>query len=66
MRYCFLSDDDGHWYLVPAEQADRFEDWMEWWANGDGDSPYDGPDFSDFRIGGGPEGYTFTDPAQDN
>lgn len=30
-RYLIDNDDDGHWYVMPVEQREAFE---EWWANG--------------------------------
>ncbi len=36
-RYIIDSDDDGHWYVMPADKREEFEDW---WANdGEGDQP---------------------------
>jgi len=62
-RYTFVTDDDCHWYLIPAERVEAFELWEEagpYWDD------YDGDDFNNYRIDGGPHGWTFTDPKEDD
>lgn len=27
MRYCFVQDDSSHWYIIPADKRDDFEEW---------------------------------------
>lgn len=61
-RFFFAKDGYGHWYLIPVGY--RVE-WQAWVAKG-----FDWEDaalmriFSNFRTGGGIEGYTFTDPKE--
>lgn len=70
MRYTAVSDDDGHQYLIQADEEERFNDWMcldayslrleedtmmEWY------SEYDY--FNSKRFSGGV--LTFTDPELD-
>lgn len=63
MRYRFVRDDDFHWYLIEADQYDKFHEWLEWTSNYcEGD--YDGPHFSD--LGGGIYKFTFLDPRRDD
>lgn len=57
-RWCFAKDDDGHTFLIPAHMKAQFEELL-----------YKDDDFEEFNdvfyqygIGGGAEGYTFTDP----
>ncbi len=26
--YCLVQDDDGHWFVIPAEKQDEFEEYM--------------------------------------
>ena len=28
-KYCFVCDNDGHWYLIPADKRDAFDAWLE-------------------------------------
>ena len=28
-RFCFVQDDDYHWYLILAEMKDEFYDWVD-------------------------------------
>jgi len=61
-RFRFIKDDDGHTYLIEADQVKKFEKWVAagpYWEN------YRGPDFSDAAIGCNPNCYTFTDPKCD-
>jgi hypothetical protein len=59
-RYCFLSDDDGHDYMVPLELRDKFQKDME--------EAYRIEDFGivdwvdEYRCGYHPSCYSFTDP----
>lgn len=27
-RWCLTNDDDGHWYVIPADRKDDFEHWV--------------------------------------
>lgn len=58
-RFCFRSDDDGHWYIMPTSKADRFDEIMSMGEAGEDLFFEEG--FDEFRIDGGPEGYSFTD-----
>ncbi len=52
-----IQDDSGHWYLIPADKSDEFEDWVE--SMGDPMfTSYDGSDYDQYRMGGGPESIT--------
>lgn len=56
MRQKFVKDDDGHWYLINAEDEAEFERWLDagpYWEE------WSGKDFSDCRIGLHPSCYTF-------
>lgn len=59
-RFTFLTDDDGHMYLVEVgKQEEAFLKWLAaapYWEN------YEGEEFED--IGGDPSRYTFTDPRR--
>lgn len=53
-----IQDDDGHWYLIRADQGPAFEAWLAaapYWEN------YDGPTFE--SIGCSPSKVTFTNPT---
>jgi hypothetical protein len=58
-RWCLVSDDDGHSYVIPAESRDEFEKWVEATSN---DEEFEGEDFEKYSLGGNPECVTFTDP----
>lgn len=55
-RLRFVSDDDGHHYLIPGESSDDFQTWLDagpYWEN------YKGVDYNDYRCDS-PSLYTFT------
>lgn len=57
-RLCFVQDDDGHWYMIPASKREAFETWVE--SNDpDYDGYYQGEDFDRYILGGGIANYTF-------
>jgi len=61
MRYKFLSDDDGHTYLVPVEKIEAFEKWLAagpYWEN------YTGEEFE--SLGRSLNCFSFTDPQEDH
>lgn len=71
-RYKFGKDDDGHWYLLPAEKAQEFVKWVEWsskyWSPSVKESDkveWEGEDFEEYAIGGRITGYSFSDPRED-
>ncbi len=57
-RFCFVQDDDCHWYIIPSDKRDE---WREW-ENIDSNDPrsWDPPEFA-VRIDS-PFSYSFTDP----
>tara|TARA_Y100000310_G_scaffold56232_1_gene51641 strand:+ start:47356 stop:47685 length:330 start_codon:yes stop_codon:yes gene_type:complete len=67
-RYCFKKDDDGHWFLVPVEQAEEFERLLtkcleyEHDSENEKDDPYIkfSYQFDKMGIDGGPYSYSFT------
>lgn len=62
-RMCFVKDDDGHTYLIPVDQREDFEIWMEAGPYWDG---YEGPEFDKACIGGSATHYSFIDPKEIN
>jgi len=62
MRYRFLQDNDCHWYLIPEEQAQVFEQWSA--LTDDNDKEFRDYRFEDRRISGPVEAFTFTDPKE--
>lgn len=67
-RYRFLQDDDGHWYKIPADKVEAFQLWLRIWDYPVDDTRYGswvGKDFSDYRLSGGPESWTFVDAKED-
>ena len=66
-RYILKSDDDGHWYVVPAdkdrEAADYFEAVSKYWGEPSDENARE-PDRPDWleEVGGCPSLVTFTDP----
>ena len=60
-RYRFVSDDDGHTYLIPATEKVDFFRWLErsvYWDN------YRGKAYDDCRIDSS-SFWTFIDPQED-
>lgn len=58
-RWRFVRDDDGHDYMIPADEQDEFQRWLDAGPYWEG---YEGEDFNARRIGGSPSLYSFTDP----
>jgi hypothetical protein len=58
MRQKFKSDDDGHWYLINAEDEAEFDQWVEH-EESDSEEPWKGRDFNADRIPGDPSRWTF-------
>lgn len=62
-RYCFLRDDSCHNYLVPLEDKEAFEAWVDSYENEDYGA---GAQIEDIRFNAmridGINGYSFTDP----
>lgn len=42
-------DDDGHWYIVPADKEGEWEDWLS--LNPDDEASWEAPEWA-FPIGG--------------
>jgi hypothetical protein len=61
-RYRFVSDDDGHNYIIPAGMQKQFDRWLE--SCQDDAPPYSGFTFDENRIDS-PSNYTFTSPKED-
>jgi hypothetical protein len=58
-RFRLSRDDDGHWYVVPAELVQVFDNWVEATSN---DLDWIGENFERYSLGGDPSNVTFTDP----
>ncbi len=58
-RMCFVNDDDGHWYLIPAKDKDKFDTAMEEY-----DDDLINNDFGGMRLNRHISFYTFTDPKE--
>jgi hypothetical protein len=58
-RYKVLKDDDGHYYVVPAEKEDLFDKWVEAGPYWEG---YEGEDFEKYALGGSLSLLTFSYP----
>lgn len=67
MRLKFVSDDDGHWYAIPADKRDDFEGWVESesrWV--EDEYTYTGEDFEKYRLNMHPSNYTFDNLEEDS
>ena len=68
-RYFLDSDDDGHWYLIPCDRVNEWDNWNEAMALDQTDITPEGCttptelDFSDCRIAGAPRWVTFVRPV---
>jgi hypothetical protein len=71
-KYRFVSDDDGHDYLIPADKKEAFDAWLEHqgrlWEPGLSeaefkarDAEYTGEDFDDYKCDSH-QAYTFEKP----
>ena len=56
MRYLLQQDDDGHWYVIPADKRDEFDTWLS-----DGYVTQPQPTWA-WQVGGHPNNVTFTEP----
>lgn len=61
MRYCFVQDDDSHWYMIAPDQRESFDNWVQLTESGESCDV----DFTDCRLNGGISWYTFTDPQEE-
>jgi hypothetical protein len=65
-RFRFVQDDSCHWYVIPADKKNAFIAWVVYMSDeGENYVPYEGEEFDNFRIDGGPSWYTFTDLQED-
>jgi len=58
MKKVFTQDDDGHWYLVPVDEIDEFDSFME---DYDDERDYGTEQYNrymDYRIDGCPSHYS--------
>jgi len=60
-RFRFMRDDDGHDYIIPADEEAQFRRWLACGPYWEG---YEGYDYNDCAIGCSPSCYTFTDPQE--
>ncbi len=58
MRYRLVEDNDGYWYVIPAEMQNQFKIWVRDIELGN-DSEWD---FDADVIGGSPSNFTFENP----
>lgn len=61
-RYRFKTDDDGHWYIIPANLEEKF---CKLCYDTDDDYIAFNDKFGHMMIGCHPSCYTFTDPVED-
>lgn len=51
-NWCFVTDNDGHWYRIPVKSREEFYEWVEqrgsYIAEEDLESCYDNFDFNDY------------------
>jgi hypothetical protein len=69
-RYCFCTDDSGHWYLVPVDRRDEFtfiiEALTDYYNEENFDLPHPTmPDDLDWVERVNPYFMTFTDPQEE-
>jgi hypothetical protein len=60
-RFRLLSDDDGHYYLVPAEKEEEFNIWVDSFNDEEGD-PDGYEELGAVSLGCSPTYVSFTDP----
>ena len=65
-KHCLVSDDDGHWYVVPVEHKDAFHRWVQavgffWEQESEGDEPAR-PEWAQ-EVGGSPSRVEFENPV---
>jgi hypothetical protein len=57
MRKRFITDDDGHWYCIPADETKDFYKWVKYMESED-TREYTGKFYDDYRTNH-PINYTF-------
>lgn len=63
-RWCFKTDDDGHRYLIPADEAEEFENLLRE-AYGEEDFIKFEESFDKYRCSGSIQQYSFLNPRKD-
>ena len=58
--FALVSDNDGHWYVVPVARLSEWNTWCE--IPSDDERAWDAPDYAR-RVGGAPSLVSFTDPV---
>lgn len=61
-RWRLLSDDDGHYYLVPDEQQDAFDAWVDSFNEEEEADPDGYEKLGAISLGYSPTCVSFTDP----
>lgn len=61
VRFKFVSDCDGHWYMIPSSLSEEFSLWDATALDGAEDE-WTGRDFDIYRLAQHPSSYTFADP----
>lgn len=66
MRFMLTSDDDGHWYIIPADERRAFDKWVRdtgrYWEDPDAmEYPGDQPEWAR-AVGGSVSLVTFENP----
>jgi hypothetical protein len=61
-RYRLLSDDDGHYYLVPTEKEDEFNAWVNSFNDDEEGDPSGYEELGAVSLGCSPTCVSFTDP----
>jgi hypothetical protein len=64
-RYKLLSDDDGHYYLVPVEQEEAFNEWVASFNEDEEGDPDGYAKLGAQSLGCSPTCVSFTDPKID-
>lgn len=61
-RYMLVRDDDAHWYIIPADKEEVWDDYLVDFAMFDADNEADEPEQPNWAIplGGGAESVKFT------
>ena len=46
-KYCLVQDDSSHWYVIPVEHAEDFDEWVQ------NEDDWDTPEYAE-EVGGSP------------
>ncbi len=58
-RFCLVTDNDCHWFIIPADKRDEWNEWCD--IDSDDERAWDAPDFAR-DLGGSPSSVTFENP----